>query len=223
MTIRVILLDDDDRYRQRLVDRLGFAPTLSVVADASTPAQFFDLLSRLSPPPAVALVDIGLDHSSGIDVADQLSEAHPEMGIIMLTVFEDDAHLLGAIQAGASGYLLKDTPVDALAAAITEVAEGGVPLSRSIARRILTLAGRPRAGIARVLPPGADTLSARERELLEHVVSGDKETAIAARLGISPHTVRTHIKNIYRKLRVTSRAAAVRFALEQGLVDPPPR
>lgn len=218
MPVRVVLLDDDERYRGRLVERLAFAPNVSVVADVGSAADFFDAFGRPESVADVALIDIELRGESGIDVADRLSAAFPAVGILMLTVFEDDTHVLGAIQAGASGYLLKDTTVDVLAAAIQEVHDGGVPLSRGIARRILGLVGKP----APPHPSGTDdgeALSSRERELLEHVVRGETEAEIAARLGISPHTVRTHVKNIYRKLRVRSRAAAVRLAFERGLVS----
>jgi DNA-binding NarL/FixJ family response regulator len=219
MPIRVLLLDDDQQFRRRLVERLGFAPTVSVVADVGSPAELFDIMDRLSPPADVALIDIGLGDASGIDVADRLTTRQPGLGVLMLTVFEDDAHVLEAIRAGASGYLLKDTRVEALTEAIREVHDGGVPLSRSIAKRILGLVGRPPA-VARAAGTAAGELSTRERELLEHVVMGGTESEIAGRLGISPHTVRTHIKSIYVKLRVRSRAAAVRTAFERGLIDP---
>lgn len=218
MPIRVVLLDDDDRYRRRLVERLAFAPAVRVVADVPSPTAFFDVVERLTPPPDVALIDIGLQDASGIDVADRLSATRPGLGILMLTVFEDDTHVLQAIQAGASGYLLKDTPLDALAAAIQEVHDGGVPLSRVIARRILGLVGKPLSHL-NTARAESEVLSVRERELLEHIVRGETEMEIAERLSISLHTVRTHVKNIYRKLRVRSRAAAVRLAFEQGLVD----
>jgi DNA-binding NarL/FixJ family response regulator len=222
MPVRVVLLDDDERYRGRLVERLAFAPDVSVVADVGSGADFFDVMEGAKPAPDVALIDIELRGESGIDVADRLSAECPSVGILMLTVFEDDRHVLQAIQAGASGYLLKDTSVGVLAGAIHEVHEGGVPLSRGIARRILGL-----AGTAIVQPSSAaddtEALSGRERELLEHVVLGETEAEIAGRLGISPHTVRTHVKNIYRKLRVRSRAAAVRLAFERGLVRQAPR
>lgn len=219
MSARVVLLDDDERYRGRLVERLAFAPDVSVVADVGSAADFFDVIERADPAADVALIDIELRGESGIDVADRLSAACPTIGILMLTVFEDDAHVLQAIQAGASGYLLKDTTVDVLVAAVHEVKDGGVPLSRSIARRILGLVARPVPHMPIATHDG-EALSSRERELLEHVVRGETESEIAGRLGISPHTVRTHVKNIYRKLRVRSRAAAVRLAFERGLVDP---
>jgi len=219
MPIRVVLLEDDRIFRQRLRERLAFTPEVSVVADAGDPAGFFAVIALLSDPPDVALVDIGLREHSGIDVAERLSVQHPGVGVLMLTVFEDDDHVLRAIQAGASGYLLKDTPVEQLVEAIREVQAGGVPLSRPIARRILGLAGQ--WGRARRPPQGDEAeLSARERELLELIVQGDTESAISTRLSISPHTVRTHVKNIYRKLRVGTRGAAVRRAFERGLVEP---
>ena len=143
----------------------------------------------------------------------------------MFTVFEAEDTVLGAIQAGASGYLLKDAPVETIVRAIREVHEGGVPLSRSVARRLLGVLGRPVPPPVPAPPPLAgdrDDLSPREIELLERIVMGETEHVIAAHLDISPHTVRTHVKNIYRKLRVRTRAAAVRLAYERGLIGRPP-
>jgi DNA-binding NarL/FixJ family response regulator len=219
MAIRVVLLDDDPVFRERLVQRLAFAPSLEVTGAFATASALSAWLAAASDRAQVALIDIGLRETTGIEVTRELAATYPDLGILMLTVFEDDAHVLQAIRAGASGYLLKDTPVDELAAAIAEVCAGGVPLSRSIARRILRFAATS------VSQPGdgeaaAEPLSPRERQLLERIVAGETESAIAVALGISPHTVRTHVKNIYRKLQVTTRAGAVRRAFEQRLVDP---
>ncbi|MBK8250098.1 MAG: response regulator transcription factor [Gemmatimonadetes bacterium] len=220
MAIRVLLLDDDPAFRHRLAQRLAFAPSVVVAGAFATARALYAQLDNAPTSADVALIDIGLREATGIEVARHLTDTFPDLGILMLTVFEDDAHVLQAIRAGASGYLLKDTPVDQLAAAIAEVHAGGVPLSRSIARRLLRLAvdapERPSVPPEETVP-----LSARERELLEHIVTGKTEAAIAVGLGISPHTVRTHVKNIYRKLQVTTRAGAVRRAFEQRLVDPP--
>lgn len=221
MPIRVLLLDDDPAFRHRLVQRLAFAPTVEVVGAHATAQSLFTQVDASPTLAQVALVDIGLRETTGIAVAQRLAAAHPTLGILMLTVFEDDAHVLQAIRAGASGYLLKDTPVTELATAIAEVHAGGVPLSRTIARRILRFAAEPPVSASAPRDEG-ETLSARELQLLEHIVTGATEAAIAAQLGISPHTVRTHVKNIYRKLRVTTRAGVVRRAFEQGLLDPPP-
>src|SRR5690606_19332826 len=125
-----------------------------------------------------------------------------------------------SIQSGASGYLLKDTPTDAIVGAVLDLLEGGAPMSPLVARKMLGYVRereQPRGA-----PPEPETdlllLSDREREILECLVDDDTEPQIADRLHISPHTVRTHIKNIYKKLHVHSRASAVRLALERRLL-----
>ena len=223
MTVRIAILDDNARFRQQLLERLRFFPEVEVACSAGSAAEFLALLGRAAGPIDVALLDIELPGTSGIEVAAQLATEHPETGVLMFTVFEAEETVLAAIQAGASGYLLKDAPAEAIVRAIREVHEGGVPLSRSVARHLLgVLASQapPQAAPAVVEEQGP--LSTRERELLECIVQGDTEQQIAGRLGISPHTVRTHVKNIYRKLQVHSRAAAVRLAYERHLISTPP-
>lgn len=223
--IRVAILDDNERFRTRLVERLRFFPELVVAFEAGSAAEFLTRLGQQVEPVQVALLDIALPHSSGIEVASRLTGDYPAIGVLMFTVFEAEETVLGAIQAGASGYLLKDAPVETIVRAIHEVHEGGVPLSRPVARRLLGVLGKPAAAPAAVARPVAsdhDELSPREVELLERIVRGDTEQVIAAHLDISPHTVRTHVKNIYRKLRVRTRAAAVRLAYERHLLGRPP-
>ena len=223
MPVRVALLDDNERFRRQLLERLQFVGGVVVSFDAGTANEFFDHLCAQSAAPHVALVDIGLSGESGIAVAERLAAEYPDIGVLMFTVFEEPDTVLASIQAGASGYLLKDATAEEIAKAIVEVHEGGVPLSRSIAHKVLGLMGRLRPPVAAAgagETTDAESLSGREVELLERIVQGDTEAAIAGRLGISPHTVRTHIKNIYRKLRVNSRAAAVRRAFEKQLVNP---
>lgn len=222
--IRVAILDDNARFRTRLVERLRFFPELVVAFEAGGAAEFLARLGQQAEPVQVALLDIALPHSSGIEVASRLTSDYPGIGVLMFTVFEAEETVLGAIQAGASGYLLKDAPVEAIVRAIHEVHEGGVPLSRPVARRLLGVLGKPAAAPPAAARPVADhdELSPREIELLERIVRGDTEQVIAAHLDISPHTVRTHVKNIYRKLRVRTRAAAVRLAYERHLLGRPP-
>lgn len=191
---------------------------MAVLFQAGSAEEFFRHLAALEPKPDVALVDIGLAGASGIAVAERLTREYPALGVLMFTVFEEPDTVLAAIHAGASGYLLKDATAEEIARGIVEVHEGGVPLSRSIAQKVLGLMGRvpPPASAG---DPDRESLSAREVELLERIVRGDTEVVIADHLGISPHTVRTHVKNIYRKLRVRTRAGAVRLALENHLLD----
>ena len=224
MPIRVAILDDNQRFRARLVERLRFFPELAIAFEAGSAAEFLSCLGQAAEPVQVALLDVALPHSSGIEVASRLADEYPDIGVLMFTVFEAEDTVLGAIQAGASGYLLKDAPVEKIVRAIREVHEGGVQLSRSVARPLLGVLGRPAPPPVAppALPGDRDDLSPREIELLERIVMGETEPVIAAHLDISPHTVRTHVKNIYRKLRVRTRAAAVRLAYERRLIGRPP-
>jgi len=222
MNIGVAVLDDDQRFRQRLVERLQYFPELVVAFEAGSAREFLSRLRQATQPVHVALLDIEMPESSGIDVATELAAHYADIGVLMFTVFEADETVLAAIQAGASGYLLKDASAAAIVQAIREVHEGGVPLSRSVARRLLAVvAQRSPQALARPVPSRSDQedLSPREVELLERIVSGETEAAISVHLGISPHTVRTHVKNIYRKLRVRSRAAVVQLAYERRLIQ----
>jgi DNA-binding NarL/FixJ family response regulator len=225
MSIRVAILDDNRHFRARLVERLEFFPELTIAFEAGSANEFLARLGRAADPVHVALLDIALPQSSGIDVATRLTEEYPAIGVLMFTVFEAEDTVLAAIQAGASGYLLKDAPVEAIVRAIREVHEGGVPLSRSVARRLLGVLAQAPAAPAPGGPAGPaagqEDLSPREVELLERIVMGETEPVIAVHLDISPHTVRTHVKNIYRKLRVRTRAAAVRLAYQRGLIGRP--
>ena len=145
---------------------------------------------------------------SGIEGVKILKEKLPETDFIMLTVQEDNESVFNSLCAGATGYLLKDTPPAALLAAIKEVKEGGSPMSPSIARRI----------ISSFRPNLESPLSKRESEILEMLCNGDNYKTIADALFISGHTVRAHIKSIYRKLQVNSRGEAVNKALKDRLV-----
>jgi DNA-binding NarL/FixJ family response regulator len=219
----VAILDDSERFRKQLVERLGFYPEVAVAFDSGSATDFLARVAGADTPPDVALLDIELSASSGIEVASRLTAENPTIGILMFTVFEAEETVLAAIQAGASGYLLKDASAAAIVQAVREVHEGGVPLSRSVARHLLGMVGgRPATPPLPAPGAAADELTAREVELLEQIVLGETEHVIAARLRISPHTVRTHVKNIYRKLRVRSRAAAVRQAYQRHLLQHPP-
>src|SRR5690606_37156669 len=141
MTIRVAVLDDNERFRARRVARLRFFPEVRVAFEAASAVQFLALLDAAPDTVDVALLDIELPESSGIAVASEVSRRHPGVGILMFSVFEAEETILAAIQAGASGYLLKESPVQSIVQAIREVHQGGVLLSRPIARRLLALLG----------------------------------------------------------------------------------
>ena len=216
MPIRVAIAEDHPGIRDRLLQHLGFFEAVDVMLVAeSGDALLADLEVRArsrAPLPQVVLMDIEMPGRDGIEATRVLKERHPDVEVLMQTVFEDEARIFAAIQAGASGYLLKDAGADAYVKAIEEVEAGGAPHSPLVARKLLAYVRQHEA------PRESFSLTPRETDVLALLVDDLTEAAIADRLGVSPHTVRTHVKNLYAKLQVHSRAQVVRLALENRLV-----
>jgi len=171
----------------------------------------------------VALVDLGLPDGSGIDVVHALHRQQPQCLAVVVTIYDDDEHLFPALQAGAFGYLLKDQPREALVAQLLRIASGEPPLSPPIARRVLSFFGQNAAGLPppRLQPaPQVETVRLTEQEtvVLQRVAKGYTLPEIAQQLGLSRHTIAEHVKHIYRKLDVSSRAEAALEAARRGLV-----
>lgn len=213
MKIKVILVEDNPSLRKRFAEQLSFYNDIELVDSYSCGEAAIKGI-RLLPPdkfPDVILMDIGLPKISGIETTALLKEDYPDLEIMMLTVFEDETKIFQAIQSGASGYLLKDEPFEIILDAIHELHNGGAPISQSIARKVMSLIksnheeNKDNSSMRPEL-----VLSKREFELLNGLANGGSYTSIANDLFISPHTVKTHIKNIYKKLHVHTRAAAVR-------------
>lgn len=158
--------------------------------------------------PDVVLMDINLPGMSGIEGAKKLKTALPDLDILMLTVQADDHSVFESLRAGATGYLIKSTPPAELLQAISEVFEGGAPMSSQIARKVLQS----------FRPTSESPLSERETEILRQLCDGQNYKVIAENLFVSGHTIRTHIKNIYQKLHVNSRAEAVKKAMKDKLI-----
>ncbi len=212
--LTVAIVEDLPELRRSLVERLRLSGRVEVVLAVSSGEALLAALPRLSPAPRVVLMDLGLPGMSGIEATARLRADHPGVDVLVLTVLEDEAPIFAAVQAGAVGYLLKDTPTERLLDALDDLAAGGVPLSPVVARTLLRLAA---SAPAAPVPP-AVPLTERERGILRLVVDGLTEARVAAQLGISPHTVRTHLVHVYEKLHVKSRAAAVREAVERRIV-----
>jgi DNA-binding NarL/FixJ family response regulator len=211
-TISVGIIEDDDDIREGLVAILQGSEGLSCrhVYDCCEKA-----VSDKRDPPGVMLMDIhlGSDMMSGIEGARRLKAIHPRMEILMLTVFDENEKIFDSLCAGASGYLLKNTPSTDIIAAVREVHAGGSPMSAIIARKVLNL-------FKTVAPPSLPdvNLTQREREVLEHLVLGMNYRMIAQKLFISLDTVASHVKHIYDKLHVHSKSEAVAKALKHKLV-----
>lgn len=162
--------------------------------------------------PQVVLIDVGLPGMDGIEALKVLRQRLPGAALIILTVFEDEDKIIRAICAGAQGYLLKTSPVPEIAAAIGDVLAGGSPMNSRVARRVLEV-------FSRLMPQQKNYgLTAREKEILQFMVEGHIKKEIAARIGLSVHTVNTHMRNIYDKLQVNTVNGAVAKALRERLV-----
>lgn len=159
--------------------------------------------------PDIILMDIGLPHIPGTEGVRLVKATHPEIEVLMFTVFEEEEHIFEAIRNGASGYLLKQTPPAEILEAVRELSRGGAPMTPSIARRVLTNFRQPGA---RILPDY--DLTPRERDILQALVDGLSYKKIAERYVVSISTVQTHICHIYHKLHVNSRAEAVAKVLK---------
>lgn len=200
--IRLCLVEDDARVRGLLASWLQREPGFAIAAEyGSTEAA---LAALPGERPDVVLVDINLPGQSGIECVRQLKPRLPGTQFAMVTVYEDADRIFQALAGGATGYLVKQTPRAELVAAIRELHAGGSPMSTNIARKVVQSFHRAPA------PPRADAeLTPRERQVLEELVRGLLYKEIADALGISMGTLHTHIRRIYEKLHVRSRAQAV--------------
>ena len=223
MSIRVALVEDNATFRHRLVERFQFFDDVDLVVVAGSGEIFLRRMQSIAGDevPQVVLMDIEMPGLSGIETTRRLQVDWPDLDVMMLTVFEHEDAIFEAIRAGASGYLLKDSSAGEIVGAVLEMVRGGAPMSSEVARKMI---GYVRA--QKTAPPESPdeaaarfALTDREREVLGLLVDAHTEDHIADELFISPHTVRTHIKNIYKKLHVHSRASVVRVALENRLVD----
>ncbi len=209
--VRVAIVEDQEATRDGLALLLEGAAGIAAVG--AWPS-FEEAWPRLpAARPDVVLLDLGLPGLSGIEGARRLATLTPRPEILVLTVFGDDDHVFEAICAGASGYLLKDTPPEKLLAAIAEVASGGVPMSPEVARKVF-------ATFQKIAPPrqAEQRLSTRELEVLQLFADGHSYKTAAKALAVSIDTVRFHIRNIYEKLHVHSKSEAVVKALREGLL-----
>jgi DNA-binding NarL/FixJ family response regulator len=200
--IRVALVEDDPAVRSGLELLIGASRCCVCVAALGSAEEALAQVPSLKPD--VILMDIHLPGMSGIECIRRLKQRQPALQIMMLTVFEDHDRILRSLSAGASGYLLKQTPPDKLLGAITELHRGGSPMSMQIARRVVEVFQQPTPADA-----AQAELSPREKEIINLLGKGYLYKEIAGQLGISVETVRTHIHNTYDKLHVRTRTEAV--------------
>jgi DNA-binding NarL/FixJ family response regulator len=209
MAISVGIIEDHSEFRQSLEYLISSFPAYEVAWSYSSVEEARENYSETD----VILLDINLSGISGIDALPLFKRLCPRQKIIMLTILEDDYHILEAIKNGADGYILKKSNPEKIIDAIKQVYEGGAALTPMIARQVLAFLKTEAA-----IPESPSNLTAREREILLLLTQGLNNEMIAARLFISAQTVRNHIKNIYEKLQVHSRAQVVAKALKERLV-----
>ena len=196
---RLALVEDDPAVRELLHGYLCRQPEFDCVLVAESAEALLAWLADAVLLPQLILLDIHLPGLSGIEALPQVRRLAPTAEVVMQTVFEDTDNIFEALRRGASGYLLKSTPLPALKAGLLDVAQGGAPMSRAVARKVL---GHFKP--SPVTQPGL--LTAREADVVQHLVDGLSEKLVAARLQMTVQTVHTHVKSIYRKLQVNSRS-----------------
>ena len=212
--IRVLLADDHPVYRDGLAALLASVDGLEVVGTAEDGLAAVALATELQPD--VVVMDVQMPGLDGIEATRRLTSASPHIGVVVLTMAEEDATLFAAMQAGARGYLLKGANQAEITRAVTAVARGEAIFGPAIARRIADFfAGAPAGGTA--AEQAFPQLTAREREILELVAAGRSNGQIASTLFLSPKTVRNNVSNIFAKLHVADRAEAIVRAREAGL------
>jgi DNA-binding NarL/FixJ family response regulator len=215
--VKVLIVDDDALMRAGLRGVLSSDPAIELVGEADDGRQAAYRTRLLKPD--IVLMDVRMPDLDGISATRELLAAFPEVKVVILTTFEQDDYIFGALSAGASGFLLKRTRPEELIAAIHTIAAGDSLLSPSVTSRVIgQMAGLPPPDAAR--DPRLDELTRREREVLEQVARGLSNAEIAAELVIEESTVKTHVKRVLAKLGARDRVQAVIFAYESGLIRP---
>jgi DNA-binding NarL/FixJ family response regulator len=214
--IRVLLADDQALVRHGFGMILRGEEDLEVMGEAGDGAEAVALAAQLEPD--VVLMDVRMPTLDGIEATRQIVSGLDSPRVLVLTTFDNDEIVLGALRAGASGFLLKDAPGDQLVAAIKIVAGGGSLFAPSVTRRLVErfLDDAPQDSIV----PGLDELTDREQQILRLVADGLSNAEIAARLVLSQHTVKTHVTHLLQKLDLRDRTQVVVLAYEAGIVRP---
>lgn len=217
--IRIVIADDHPVFRYGLRALLQVeATTIEVVGEATSGEEAITQAAQCQPD--VILMDVNMPGLNGIEAARRILAATPQVGILMLTMFDDDDSVFTAMRVGARGYLLKGAEGDETIRAIQAVSQGEAIFSPAIARRLMGYFAAPRA----TAPPAPlfPELTARERDILALIAQGYTNPAIAERLVLSPKTVRNHVSTIFSKLQVAGRAEAIIRAREAGLTKDSP-
>jgi DNA-binding NarL/FixJ family response regulator len=214
---RVLIADDDDLMRAGLVELLSGDPSIEIVGEASTGREAVERARRLGPD--VVLMDVRMPDLDGIEATRELTRAARDTSVLILTTFEQDDYVFGALRAGASGFLLKRTRPEELIAAVHTIAAGDSLLSPSVTRRVIDrMAQQPTPELNAQAKLGE--LTPREREVLQLIARGLSNREIAAALVVEESTIRTHVKAILTKLELRNRVQIAIFAYETGASGP---
>jgi DNA-binding NarL/FixJ family response regulator len=214
---RVLIVEDQQATRERLAGIVATTDGLDLVAALADFRSASEWL-QTRPAPAVMLVDLGLPDGDGLDLIRASRGLEPQPEVMVISVFGDERHVVRAIEAGATGYLLKDSTAEEIGQGILRLIDGESPISSSIARHLLKRlqpAAKPSSHA------DGPHLTRRENDVLQLIAKGFAYAEIAEHLGMSPHTVTSHIKHIYRKLQVRSRGEAVFEAMQLGILESP--
>jgi DNA-binding NarL/FixJ family response regulator len=206
VSVRILVTDDHPVVRAGLSGMLSGEPDFEVVGEAQNGKEAVAFVGERKPD--VVLMDLRMPEMDGVTAIQHIKSNYPDVHILVLTTYESDADILRAIETGATGYLLKDTPREELFGAIRMVAQGQSPLAPGVAARLMQ----------RVRNPEEEGLSTREIEVLELVAHGTSNKEIAKQLWVSETTVKSHMLHIFDKLGVTDRTAAVTAALKRGII-----
>jgi DNA-binding NarL/FixJ family response regulator len=208
---RILIVDDHSTFRLGLSALLNSVPEFTVVGEAATGTEAIAAVARLGPD--VVVMDLNMPDLDGVEATERIVRASKHINVLMLTMFDDEEHVLSAIQAGALGYVLKTARQEDILRAVHAVAEGEVIFGQPVAAQVRDIFADVPARRHDEIP----RLTAREREVLSLLVTGESNAAMARILVVSPKTVRNHITNIFRKLGVVDREHAVERAREAGM------
>ena len=214
--LKILVADDHPLFRSGLRALLGAVPDTELAGEATTGEEAVALSAELQPD--VIVMDLQMPGVSGVEATRRVLDTSLHVGILIVTMFEDDYSVFAAMRAGAKGYVLKDTEEEDILHAIRAVGRGEAIFSPAVARRVIDFFTGVHAGAERDVPPRAfSELTTREREVLDLIAQGLSNPEITGRLYLSPKTVRNHVSNIFAKLQVADRAQAIVRAREAGL------
>lgn len=211
MSLRVLVVDDHTLVRAGIRSLIEHVPDVESVSEASSGAQAIELIASLAPD--VVVMDIGMKGMNGLDATAQIKDGFPDVQVIILSMFSSEEHVMQALRAGASGYLVKDAATSELTVALQSVARGEVYLSPPISKQIVD------AYMSRIGSGGlVETLTPRQREILVLIAEGSSTKEIARQLDLSPKTVETHRAQLMERLGIHDLAGLTRFAVRNHLL-----